>query len=392
MKGQSATKRKGDLTMILLGRRWFDPAAATALGLAVGWIPKSSLLAIGMAIAALFARVPLPLMLTVAVIAGCTSSWFDARLDGLGRSLLEAEMLQPIWHEMASLPIFPWLEWNNSVVLGSFVAAVVCFLPMLIVGLLFHRDRVRQIRKSRLAGENSLRLSAFENAKVRKKTIVQEKTTSETVETEIIKTVSESKSTITDDLRMPEPEASEIVQSQPLVAEASTVNRSRSSRKRAPSDRRVAIDTDEAMNRPNLIDATSTPKTKPMVSVEAAIAEETAFLQETVIEIVRYRPKELPPPRGKIKAPLTNRSEKKSSLESNESLEPMQRQLNESIHPSGEMTIHAHPAMLPQEVSEKPIDTALAADRPREEALRYLLWHLSGVKRPSTQALQERPS
>ncbi len=65
--------------------------------------------------------------------AQCAVSMIGPLLDPLthrlGFFLLQYEPLLPVWVELYNLPLVPWTDFNNTVVLGSFVLGLVLFVP-----------------------------------------------------------------------------------------------------------------------------------------------------------------------------------------------------------------------------------------------------------------------
>jgi uncharacterized protein (TIGR03546 family) len=48
----------------------------------------------------------------------------DPLMDRLGLYLLRAPALDHFWTEMAKAPVLPWTQFNNSMVLGSFLLGI----------------------------------------------------------------------------------------------------------------------------------------------------------------------------------------------------------------------------------------------------------------------------
>ncbi len=72
---------------------------------------------------------------------------FDGLFHALGYWLLtDVNSLHGIWTNLYNMPVIPWSNFNNTVMLGSFVAGIILFIPsVFIFGLLIdkYRDRVR---------------------------------------------------------------------------------------------------------------------------------------------------------------------------------------------------------------------------------------------------------
>jgi uncharacterized protein (TIGR03546 family) len=77
----------------------------------------------------------------------------DPLFNKIGLSLLSAPSLRPMWTSWTNTPILPFTDFNNSVVLGSFVAWLVLAIPIFFAaryGVARYRatvgERVRQSR------------------------------------------------------------------------------------------------------------------------------------------------------------------------------------------------------------------------------------------------------
>jgi len=106
-------------------------AAGIALGSILGLTPLLSLHNL--------AVVALILVLNVSV-PGAALGWalfaplgfaLDPAFDALGRRLLlYTSALVPLWTALANVPVVPLSNFNNTVVLGSLVSALACFIPV----------------------------------------------------------------------------------------------------------------------------------------------------------------------------------------------------------------------------------------------------------------------
>jgi uncharacterized protein (TIGR03546 family) len=78
----------------------------------------------------------------------------DPVFHAIGLSLLEEPALRPMWTTFTNTPILPFTNFNNTVVLGSFIAWVVLFVPIFFAaryGITRYRATVgERVRQSRL--------------------------------------------------------------------------------------------------------------------------------------------------------------------------------------------------------------------------------------------------
>ena len=107
-------------------------ALGIALGACLGLTPIGSLHN-----AALFLLV---LVLNVS-LAGFWLGWgvfvpfgflLDPLFDRIGHALLAADALRPLWTALTNLPVVPFTNFNNTVVLGSFVFWLAALVPILL--------------------------------------------------------------------------------------------------------------------------------------------------------------------------------------------------------------------------------------------------------------------
>lgn len=71
----------------------------------------------------------------------------DPLFDWIGRTLLLAPSLTPVWTSLYNMPIVPLTNFNNTVVLGSLVFALLFFVP------LFFATRAAVVRYRATVGE-----------------------------------------------------------------------------------------------------------------------------------------------------------------------------------------------------------------------------------------------
>ena len=111
----------------------FQVAAGIAFGACLGLTPIANLHN---------AVVFLLVMILNVSMAGFWLGWalfvpvgflLDPLFDSIGRSLLESTALRPLWTSLTNMPVLPFTNFNNSVVLGSFVFWVVAFVPLLLL-------------------------------------------------------------------------------------------------------------------------------------------------------------------------------------------------------------------------------------------------------------------
>jgi len=77
----------------------------------------------------------------------------DPVFDRVGSSLLTSPSLTPLWTDLTNTPILPYTNFNNTIVLGSFVSWVVLAIPIFFAaryGVARYRATVgERVRRSR---------------------------------------------------------------------------------------------------------------------------------------------------------------------------------------------------------------------------------------------------
>jgi uncharacterized protein (TIGR03546 family) len=57
----------------------------------------------------------------------------DPLFDAIGRALLGSDALRPLWTALTNVPLVPFTNFNNTVVLGSLAFWLVAFVPLLLL-------------------------------------------------------------------------------------------------------------------------------------------------------------------------------------------------------------------------------------------------------------------
>lgn len=106
-------------------------AAGLALGSILGLTPLVSLHNLLVAALILVLNVSVPGAMLGWAIAIPLGFALDPAFDAIGRRLLlDTPALTPLWTALANVPVVPLTNFNNSVVLGSLISALVLFTPV----------------------------------------------------------------------------------------------------------------------------------------------------------------------------------------------------------------------------------------------------------------------
>jgi len=105
-------------------------AAGVALGAVFGLTPLLNLHNVVLFGCALILNVSMPGVFLGWAVAVPVGFALDPLFDAVGSRLLLAPGLQGMWTTLYNAPVVPFTNFNNTVVLGSFVVWVVAFLPI----------------------------------------------------------------------------------------------------------------------------------------------------------------------------------------------------------------------------------------------------------------------
>ena len=101
-----------------------------ALGMLMGIVPKGNLLAIVIGFCVAATRVNLAVAACAAVTLTLMSAWFDSTFDQVGVFVLSQPGLRGFWEAVYDTPLMPWTDFNNSIVMGSFVCGLIMLWPV----------------------------------------------------------------------------------------------------------------------------------------------------------------------------------------------------------------------------------------------------------------------
>ena len=101
-----------------------------ALGMLMGIVPKGNLLAIVIGFCVAATRVNLAVAACAAVALTFMSAWFDTTFDQVGVFVLSQPGLRGFWEALYDTPLMPWTDFNNSIVMGSFVCGLILLWPV----------------------------------------------------------------------------------------------------------------------------------------------------------------------------------------------------------------------------------------------------------------------
>ena len=101
-----------------------------ALGVMMGLVPKGNLLAVVLGFLVAATRVNLAVAAFAAVAVTFASTWLDSTFDKVGIYVLGMPSLQGFWESAYDTPMMPWTDFNNSIVMGSFLCGLMMIWPV----------------------------------------------------------------------------------------------------------------------------------------------------------------------------------------------------------------------------------------------------------------------
>ncbi|MBC7370423.1 MAG: TIGR03546 family protein [Bdellovibrionaceae bacterium] len=108
-------------------------AAGLACGLILGFSPMLSIQAFIVLFLIFFFRIQMGAALLSAFFFKFVAFIFDPVADTLGRTVLEAPGLRPLFVTMYNMPLVPLTRFNNSIIMGSGIVGLILVVPAFFV-------------------------------------------------------------------------------------------------------------------------------------------------------------------------------------------------------------------------------------------------------------------
>jgi uncharacterized protein (TIGR03546 family) len=128
--------------------------AAISCGVLLALIPGGNLLWIALFLIFYFTKLHIASMLFTILIVKGFAFLFDPFFHSVGERLLRASRLEPIWTYLYSMPIIPYTNFNDTLVMGAFATGLILWLPLffLFTGLVkvYRRTVAPKIAESKL--------------------------------------------------------------------------------------------------------------------------------------------------------------------------------------------------------------------------------------------------
>jgi len=134
------------LVAINSNQRAGEIASGMALGFLLALIPAGNLLWWLILILTLFLRINLAAELLALALFKLIVPLLDGLLHTVGHAILRAPPLQGLFTRLYNVPVVPFTRFNNSIVMGGFIAGLILWVPLyfLFRGLVrLYREKIR---------------------------------------------------------------------------------------------------------------------------------------------------------------------------------------------------------------------------------------------------------
>jgi uncharacterized protein (TIGR03546 family) len=108
----------------------YQLASGLTLGMFLGFSPFLSLQTALVLFVIFFFRIQMGAAFLAAFFFKFIAFLIDPLADKLGQIVLENQGFRPLWVSLYNMPIIPFTRFNNSIVMGSFVVAVILAIPL----------------------------------------------------------------------------------------------------------------------------------------------------------------------------------------------------------------------------------------------------------------------
>lgn len=116
--------------LLLAGNSPGQLAAGFTLGMIIGVMPKSNLIALSLCVLLFALRCNKGLGLAAAIAFSFISQWTDPLAHKFGLAALGIDSLQATYASAFNMPLGPWLGFNNTVVAGSLLLGLYFAYPV----------------------------------------------------------------------------------------------------------------------------------------------------------------------------------------------------------------------------------------------------------------------
>ena len=118
-------------------------ANALCLGLILGFMPKNNLLWYLLVVLFLFVRINKGAYLIAMALGSLAAPLLDPLFDRLGYAVLTFAPLETVFSYLFDVPFVGFTRFNNTIVCGSLVCGIVCYVPLFVLAIVL----IKQWRK-----------------------------------------------------------------------------------------------------------------------------------------------------------------------------------------------------------------------------------------------------
>ena len=111
-------------------------ANALCAGLILGFMPKNNLLWYVLFVLFLFVRINKGAYVIAVALGALTSPLLDPLFHKTGYVVLTFAPLEPIFSYLLDVPFVGFTRFNNTIVCGSLVCGIVCYVPLFLLAIL----------------------------------------------------------------------------------------------------------------------------------------------------------------------------------------------------------------------------------------------------------------
>lgn len=112
-------------------------AHAVCIGMILGFLPKDNAFWYVLTVFFLFIRINKASMLLFTLLFGLLAHCFDPQFDQLGFYILHIPALEPVFSKLLDIPFVFFTKFNNTIVMGSFAASLMAYIPMYFIARIF---------------------------------------------------------------------------------------------------------------------------------------------------------------------------------------------------------------------------------------------------------------
>ena len=144
------------IVAINANRRAGEIAAGVACGCLLGIIPSGNMLWVVLFILTFFIKINLAVELLFLALCKLLAPLLDGLLHSLGYFVLTQPFLQGLFTSLYNVPLVPYSQFNNTIVMGGLIGGIILWLP---VFFLFHQLVIlyRKKLRDKIAGSKIIK-------------------------------------------------------------------------------------------------------------------------------------------------------------------------------------------------------------------------------------------